>query len=57
MAKIDGINSRTGEILNVKSSIDDIKVELLSNLGILRSRTKPACIKKLLGKWRINWMK
>ena len=34
MAKIDGINSRTGEILNIKSSIADIKVEL----SIIKSR-------------------
>ena len=34
MAKIDGINSRTEEILNIKSSIDDIKEEL----SIIKSR-------------------
>ena len=34
MAKIDGINKRTGEILNIKSSIEDIKGEL----SIIKSR-------------------
>ena len=51
MAKIDGINSRTGEILNIKSSIDDINVEpSIITSSILRSRTKSAHIRKLTRK-------